>query len=158
MLELYPTRVLTNEQMEHIVECWQRKALVQSCKRDRRTWVYVMKAAFFQQCIPRLLHDVVFQHFADANWSKTVTAHRFVYAVVSTLPSAGEGAGPWRPCHGPRYLVPLTGNLGWRFRDHPEVVGVKRGRLVAIHGQEMYREAEHIDKLPRLLLSISPRS
>jgi hypothetical protein len=168
MLELYPTKVLSPLQIEHILRHWRKKAFLKTTKRDHRAWLHIMKASFFQHCIPRLLHDVVF----DQSAAHTESARRFVYAIrevpahahtktsmTTTSTSTGANAPhrnrTWHPCPGPRYIVPLTGDLGVRFRDHPEVHGISRGRLVIIKECEMYRDMENLDKMPRLLLCIS---
>lgn len=154
MLEIYPTRLLNNLQIQHILGHWRTKpSFVKRKSLHKTTIQYAMTGAFFRCCIPRPLHEMVCEigrrHFASS-------MIRVTYNVGEVLPQAPEG--PWVLGRRFRCIVPLT---EWSpaqgctvFANHPEVAWLAPGRLLAISGNERSKELANAASTSRVFLFI----
>ncbi len=150
MLEIYPTHLLTNEQVHHIRSHWGINPHFVKRKTLRGNIVhYSLTNAFFRYCIPRTLHDVVYdlgrRHFGDSMLKVS-------YSIVEVV--TGGPAGPWISKRKSfSCIVPLTAPTP-AIANHPEVEWLSPGRLFTIGGDEWMAALTNAASAPRLFLSI----
>lgn len=154
MLEIYPTRLLNAAQVHHILSSWRMKSSFTKGKTIQGGSIhYALTGAFFRSCIPRHLHEVVYEqgkrHFRTSML-------KFAYNICEIVPGAPEGA--WHTDRRFRCIVPLTEPSplhGYtRFHNHPEVFGLRPGRLVTVCGNEKHKEMSNNAQTSRLFLYI----
>jgi hypothetical protein len=149
MLEIYPTRLLDSNQVHHILSHWSLKPSFVKRKTVRGNSIhYALTGAFFRCCIPRSLHDVVFdlgrRHFGDSML-------KVAYNIGEVVPGLPEG--PWVSPTGFSCIVPLT-ELTTVVANHPEVAWLSPGRLFAFCRNERSKELANTASTPRFFLFI----
>lgn len=154
MLEIYPTRLLNAAQVHHILSSWRMKSSFTKRLAVRDNGVhYALTSVFFRSCVPRQLHEAVFEqgkrHFRSSML-------KFAYNICEIVPGAPHG--PWLTDRRFRCIVPLTSfdtKHGYTaFRNHPEITVLKPGRLVAVCGNETYRELGNDGSTSRIFLYV----
>lgn len=154
MIEIYPTRLLTPLQIQHILENWNRRSFfVKKTIWKENGTHYAMSSAFFRSCIPLTLHDMIYElgkrRFASTNML------RVRYHIAEVPPGAREGS--WTTEQGFRCIVPLT-EWSWSshtaIRRHPELSWLTPGRLCMLSGNESTKELANPSSFPRIALTI----
>lgn len=153
MILVLPTRVLNAAQVQYILEHWcTRRSFVRKHSPMLGGMSHAMTCAFFRACIPRTLHDAIYdlakRHFGSAML-------RISYN-ITTIP-AGSTEGPWKTCRGFHCIVPLT---EWKvssriaFQHHPEMTWLSPGRLAVVTGSELCKELANASSSPRITLHV----
>lgn len=159
MLEIHPIMALSKSQCQHILGCWKRRPSFIKSTRHYTPFhdCHVMTNAFFWHCVPRTLHDLMFDHVKRHRpWSWSLSVG-FFFHIHEIRPGASEDVH-WslnKRCH---YLISLSSDTvdhgHTKFKDHPELSQMPPGRLIFVQGKEKLKNLANNALTSRFYMSI----
>lgn len=148
MLELYPFRVLSNAQIQHILGNWERNHAAR--KNPNST----MHAISFRSYIPSTLHTLLV-HDSARRFPSSSTV-RFTYHICEIHPGAKDTA--WRTNQTLGYHIPLTTDTphhGFtKYKRHHEIGILQPGRVCVLTTDEKYKHLANNASTSRIFLSV----
>lgn len=157
MLELYPVAVLSASQLKNMLGNWKRKKVYIKSTSSPSSGVllHVMANRFFRECIPRALHDLVFdlahRHLRQNNM-------KFTYQMLQVRSQSHT----WTHIQDTYDLVFIINLSGYSskhghatFPCFPELqCSLQAGRLVMISRNMISRQLPNRASTPRTSLII----
>jgi hypothetical protein len=157
MLEIHPIMALSKSQCQYILECWKRRPSFIKSTRAHAPFhdCHAMTNHFFWSCIPRTLHDLIFEHVKRHR--PCSASVRFFFHIHEIHPGANEDMH-WtlnKRCH---YMIPLTFDTvkhgHTTFKNHPDLSHMPPGRLLFVQGKEKFKNLSNNALTSRIFMSV----
>lgn len=162
MLEVYPAQVVSNFQLEHILQKWRAFSKMSTASHGGFHHDHTMTRSFFRTCIPQSLHTLLFDHAGrHLGHDQTPAMLTFAYGITEILPGSSDETWHIRGDNKDfafRYIVPLTSDTpkhGYtEYANHPDIQTMRPGRLIVFDEKETWRERANVSSSSRVYLFV----